>query len=334
MNPQLLVIAAGPAVTLQDAGRFGFARFGVTPAGPMDRGEFLAATTAVNASSAIEISLAGATFCCVEAPLTVALAGGAFDCHVNGASIPSACILTLQPGTTLNIKAGYSGAWCYLALGGSLDHAHTLGSIACHTRSGLGGRALTPGDRLRLAEPLFPQCATQALHAPWLMTHHEPIRILPGPQDDYFSQETLDLLISSKWRLTTRSDRMAYELAGPKLRHLCGHDIVSDGIVMGAIQITGSGAPFILMADYQPTGGYPKIATVISSDLGRLAQYRTDDTIEFTFIDHEEAVQARRLMQNMIALKATLLPLRGSLSQELLFNENLVDGVVSAYEEP
>ena len=334
MIPQLLVIAAGPVVTLQDAGRFGFARFGVTPAGPMDRGAFLAATKAVNASSAIEISLAGATFSCEDAPLTVAYAGGAFDCHVNGVSIPSACILTLQPGTSLSIKAGHHGAWCYLALGGSLDHAHTLGSIACHTRSGLGGRALIPGDRLRLSEPFFPQCATQALHAPWLMTRHKPIRILPGPQDDYFSQEALDLLISSKWRLTTRSDRMAYKLTGPKLSHLCGHDIVSDGIVMGAIQITGSGAPFILMADYQPTGGYPKIATVISSDLGRLAQYRAGDTIEFNLVDYEEAIEVRRSIQNMIASGATLSPLKSSFSQELLSNENLIGGVISAYEEP
>jgi allophanate hydrolase subunit 2 len=154
-----------------------------------------------------------------------------------------------------------------------------------------------------------------------------------GPQQDYFSRETIATLLSARWRLSERSDRMAYRLEGPNLQHLSGHDIVSDGAAFGAIQIPGDGAPLVLMADRQPTGGYPKIATVIGADICALAQARPGDFVEFEAVSWEEAVAARRARALSIDAGVTLEPvLRTEFSPEFLLGRNLVGGVVDGRE--
>ncbi len=319
MNARLLIRAAGPGVTIQDEGRFGHARFGVTPAGPMDLGAYLAATRAVGALdhaafgwnrpnadnvidsksleralrekpdstfsqralAAIEVSLGGVVLEAESATLPVAVAGGAFDIRLDGRALPSACVLPLAPGSRLSLRAGVSGAWCYVALGARLGVAPTLGSRAAHLRSGLGPKPLAAGDAFALADVASAPSELQALRAPWLAPSDAPIRVLLGPQNDYFAPEAVEIFLNAQWRIGARSDRMAYRLEGPAIPHLRGHDIVSDGVAMGAIQIPGDGAPLALMADRQPTGGYPKIATVIGADLGRLAQRRPGEALRF-----------------------------------------------------
>ena len=124
---------------------------------------------------------------------------------------------------------------------------------------------------------------------------------------------------------------MAYRLEGPAIRHRRGHDIVSDGVAMGAIQIPGDGAPLALMADRQPTGGYPKIATVIgAADLGRLAQLRPGEGLSFRAVDWDEAVAARRAYFEAMEAGATREPLGAEMTTESLLAENLVGGVVNA----
>lgn len=331
MSARLLVRAAGPGVTLQDAGRFGLSRYGVTPAGPMDADAFLAATQAVGAATAVEVSLGGAVFEAEGATVAVAVAGGAFDIRLDGRPLPPACVATLAPGAQLALRPGAAGAWCYVAPAAEIDVAPTLGSRASHTRSGIGPAALRAGDALALLSPCPAPADVATLHAPWLAPAEEPIRALPGPQADYFSPQTLAGFFAADWRLSPRSDRMAYALQGPLLRHARGHDIVSDGAVMGAIQIPGDGAPFVLMADRQPTGGYPKIACVIGADLGRLAQMRPGATVRFAAVSWEAAVAARRQRQTLIAAGVRLEPL-ADLSSATLLGENLVGGVVSARE--
>ncbi|WP_036283830.1 biotin-dependent carboxyltransferase family protein [Methylocystis sp. ATCC 49242] len=330
MTARLLVRAAGPGVTVQDAGRFGHSRFGVTPAGPMDKAAFLAATRAVDAVAAIEVSLGGATFEAGGATLMVALAGGAFDIRLDGEKLPVACVTPLPPGSRLSVRAGASGAWCYLAVGARFELARALGSLATHARSGIGPKPLTAGDALPLSHIADPPCEVRALHAPALARGDAPIRVMLGPQDDYFSPEAIETFLSAEWRVGARSDRMAYALEGPRLAHSRGHDIVSDGAAMGAVQIPGSGAPFVLMADRQPTGGYPKIACVIGADLGRLAQLRPGERLRFRAVSWEEAVAARRALETATAAEADLPPLAAGLSSEALLATNLVSGVVSA----
>jgi biotin-dependent carboxylase-like uncharacterized protein len=329
MSARLLVRAAGPGVTIQDAGRFGLSRFGVTPAGPMDPQAFLAVTGAAESAAAIEVSLGGAVLEAVGAMLAVAVAGGNFDVRLDGKALPPACVFPLAPGARAAIRAGASGAWCYVAIGARLNIPEALGSLSTHARSGIGPRPLAPGDALTLSDVAPPPQAPQALDAPWLARDDSPIRVMLGPQDDYFSPEAIAAFLSAEWRVGARSDRMAYSLDGPRLTHARGHDIVSDGAAMGAIQVPGSGAPFVLMADRQPTGGYPKIATVIGADLGRLAQLRPEETLRFRAVGWEEAVAARTAVKRRMA---TLSPLAAEVSAETLLTANLIGGVVNAQD--
>ena len=330
MSARLLVDAAGPGVTIQDEGRFGLSRYGVTPAGPMDLGAYLVATQAAGADSAIEVSLGGAALRAEGATLCVAIAGGDFDIRLDGTRLPSACLLPLAPGSRLTLRAGPSGAWCYVAVGGMLGLAPTLGSLATHARSDLGPKPLAAGDALPITDAAAAPPGPQVLIAPWLARDNAPIRVLLGPQTDYFAQAEIERFLSARWRIGARSDRMAYRLEGPAIRHARGHDIVSDGVAMGAIQIPGDGAPLALMADRQPTGGYPKIATVVGADLGGLAQLRPGEHLFFRAVSWDEAVAARRAHFAAIEAGVGREPLHAEPTTESLLAENLVGGVVSA----
>ena len=331
MNARLRILSAGPGVTLQDEGRRGFLRYGVTPAGPMDADAFLAATRAAGAGAAIEVSLGGVEIAAEEAEVGVAICAGNFEVRLDGRRLPGACALTLAPGARLALRAGPSGAWAYVAPFGRFDLAPVLGSLSTHTRSGLGGlKGCGPaaGDALGLVGARPGPKEPMALHAPWLEVASEKLRVLLGPQLDFFERETVALFLSARWRLSARSDRMAYRLEGPKLAHRSGHDIVSDGLAMGAIQVPGDGAPLVLMADRQPTGGYPKIAHVIGADLPALAQKRPGEEICFTAVSLEEAVAARRAKARALAEGVRLEALTPELTSEYLLGRNLVGGVV------
>jgi biotin-dependent carboxylase-like uncharacterized protein len=339
MMARLVVVFAGPGVTLQDGGRHGLLRYGVTPAGPMDPAAHAAANLAAGApqgGAAIEVSLGGLDLIAEGGTLGLAIAGGAFDIRLDGRQLPQACALRLAPGARLSLRPGPAGAWCYVAVGGRFDLPPTLGSLSTHTRSqlgGLAGRALRAGDVLPVADARFPPDQEAcALLAPWLMRSRTPLRVLLGPQDDYFTKEAVETFLGAAWRLSPRSDRMAYRLVGPKLAHAKGHDIVSDGVAFGAIQVPGDGAPLILMADRQPTGGYPKIAHVIGADLGALAQARPGDSVSFKAVSHAEAVEARRQLSAALAEGPDFAPLKPDLSTEFLLSHNLIGGVSSGSE--
>lgn len=333
MSARLRLLAAGPGVTFQDAGRFGFARYGVTPAGPMDLAAFRIATGAVGATAAIEISLAGATLTAEEIPLAVAIAGGGFDLRLDGAPLPAASLIPLAPGAKLVVRAGAAGAWCYLAIGGAPQIPVQLGSVATHSRSGLGPPPLAGGDSVSILAPAAPPATPVTLLSPALIQDDSPIRVMPGPQDDYFPEAALDAFFAAEWRIGARSDRMAYALEGPRIESRRGYDIVSDGVAQGAIQITGSGAAFVLMADRQPTGGYPKIGTVIGADLGRFAQKRPGAAVRFRRATWADAMAARRDFFDKINAGVTLkalTPASEALSAETLLGANLVGGFISA----
>ena len=331
---RLRILSAGPGVTLQDEGRRGFLRYGVTPAGPMDADAFLAATGAAGTEAAIEVSLGGVELAAEEGEIGLAICGGNFDVRLDGRPLPAACALTLAPGARLSLRAGPSGAWAYVAPFGRFDLPKVLGSLATHTRSGLGGlegRGLAAGDALNILDARAGPKAPMALNAPWLGAVSHSFRILLGPQQNHFASETIATFLTSSWRLSARSDRMAYRLDGPPLAHRFGHDIVSDGLAMGAIQIPGDGAPLVLMADRQPTGGYPKIAHVIGADLPALAQKRPGEDIRFTQASLEEAVAARRARARALAESVRLEAITPELTSELLLERNLVGGVVGDF---
>jgi biotin-dependent carboxylase-like uncharacterized protein len=325
----LRIEAAGPGVTVQDAGRRGFLRYGVTPAGPMDADAFAAATMAAVADAAIEVSLGGVSLAAEEGAIGLAIAGGGFDVRLDDRLLPSGCVFTLAPGARLVLRPGVAGAFAYVAPFGRFDLPPVLGSLAIHARSGLGGfagRGLCAGDALRIAEPRPEPAETLRLCAPWTSAAPARLRVLLGPQDDFFARETIELFLDATWRLSPRSDRMAYRLEGPRLISARCHDIVSDGLAFGAIQVPGEGAPLVLMADRQPTGGYPKIAHVIGADLPALAQKRPGEELRFAAVKWEEAVAARRARAELLAAGVQLEPLAQELTSEFLLSRNLIDG--------
>lgn len=301
----------------------------------MDPLAFAIANRAAGAAAgavAIEVSLGGVELAAEAAPIGVAVAGGEFRIALDGRALPPAVALTLQPGEALSIKPGPAGVWCYVAIAGAVTVPPVLGSVSTHTRSGiggLGGRTLQPGDFLPVAPRAGPLLEPSEI--PLIRASGPPdlIRVVLGPQDDYFAPDQIAAFLAGPWRISSRSDRMAYQLEGPVLRHAKGFNIVSDGIALGAIQVPGDGRPIALMADRQPTGGYPKIATVIRADLGRLAQCRAGATVRFESVTVEAAVAAWRAALAEVEGLALRPLVRRDLSSEFLLGVNLVDGVTS-----
>jgi biotin-dependent carboxylase-like uncharacterized protein len=329
------VLSAGPGTTLQDAGRHGYLRYGVTAAGPMDSLAHATANLAVGnpaGSTALEVSLGGIEVTAESGPLNVAVAGGEFTLSLDGRPLPPAVVLNLDEGAVLKIRAGRSGSWCYLAVAGRLVVPKVLGSHATHTRTGFGGvdgRAIAAGDRLGIERSGSSKPPLSAIVVPWLDRPNTTIRVVLGPQHDYFADDQIAAFLAGPWSVSAKRDRMAYFLEGPQLTHARGYNIVSDGIAMGAVQVPGDGRPIVLMADRQSTGGYPKIATIIGPDLGRLAQARPGTRFRFEAVSIAQAVAARREEAAVLARGIVAEPLvRTHLSSEFLLGHNLIDGVV------
>ena len=197
MRGRLRVLHAGPGATLQDSGRHGYLRYGVTPAGPMDWTAFRTANFALGndeRAAAIEVPPGGVEVICENAPLWVAFAGGAFVWRRGGVALPTAARLRLQPGESLAARAGAHGAFAFLAAAGGFDTPAVMGSRATHLRSGMGGiegRMLRAGDVLPAAAPAREPDGEALIDAPWLARDSDPFRVVLGPQDDYFTAESL-----------------------------------------------------------------------------------------------------------------------------------------------
>jgi biotin-dependent carboxylase-like uncharacterized protein len=168
---------------------------------------------------------------------------------------------------------------------GGFDVKPVMGSASTYLRGKLGGyegRSLQPGDVLST-------CASSGQHLPpnlrlpgeYQPAYRDVIRVIVGPQDDAFTQEGIETFLSAEYTVTQDADRMGCRLDGPKIRHKDGADIISDGIALGAIQIPASGTPIIMLADHQTTGGYTKIAHVISVDIPSIAQKKPGDKLKF-----------------------------------------------------
>lgn len=320
----LSILRAGPVCTVQDAGRSGYLRFGVTPAGPMDWISHQTANILAGnrpGDAAIEIGPGGLSVTAEGGPLRIGLCAAGFRVRRDGSGLPGRAMLHLAPGARLDIEPGPARVWAYLAVAGGFAEPPVMGSMATHLRSGLGpfgGLALAGGRVLPVAAGPDGDTGDRgnggddeaALPDP-LPDGPGPVRFVPGPQDDCFAPGAVAALASATWTLAPRSDRMAYRLSGPPLRHAAGHDIVSDGIALGAIQVPGDGLPLVLMADRQPTGGYPKIGTVIRADLPRLAQTRPGQGLRLAPVTVEAAVEAlRAAIPDPARLRARCRPVR------------------------
>ena len=284
-------------------------------------------TLAVEADSA-RIAVAGS-----QAPIDIVSPDGGGTRRL--AAYESARLLR---GQTLKIGALTGSAILYLAVEGGFDIAPVMGSQSTLTRGGIGGfegRALRPGDVLPLRQQAAPE-REEIMLPPLDLAPPPRIRVVLGPQDDHFTPAGLRTLLESTYTISRASDRMGMRLEGPTLEHsVKGANIVSDGIAPGSIQVPGNGLPIVLLADRQTTGGYPKVATVISADMPALGRMTPGSKIAFAAVDIEAAESAaRQLAADIEALPGRIVPVRRGPVIDLtkLMGENLISGTVDARE--
>ncbi|HKF70303.1 MAG TPA: biotin-dependent carboxyltransferase family protein [Stellaceae bacterium] len=340
MTAALKVVAPGLHTTVQDLGRFGYQEFGVPVSGALDATSHRLANRIVgNDESAptLEILFQGPTLEVMADSVRVGVAGGDAEIEILDESsrrLGGWRSVLFHRGQIFRVSRLGDVACCYLAVEGGLSVERCLGSASTYARGGFGGfegRALRAGDLVQLAHERAVERAELGFAEPPPSTRAQPIRLVPGPQQDYFAEIALETLISREFTVSKHSDRMGMRLDGPALAHRGGYNIVSDGIATGAIQVPGSGQPILLLADHQTTGGYPKIATVISADIPVAGRRKPGDAIRFTTVDVAEAERLRREAENDFqALVASLAPVgsAGDVDASRLFETNLISGVV------
>jgi antagonist of KipI len=301
MSP-LVIHDAGPLTTIQDLGRPGYLRVGIPESGPMDRDAFLLANRLVgnaDGAAALECTLIGPRVEFTD-ERAVAITGAETPVALNGAEAPRWQAFGVKAGDVLKLGPARSGVRAYLAVSGGIDTPPALGSRATYLRGrlgGLGGRALRKDDRLPLG-PAHPAPLGRVRPARVPVYTSEPeIRVVLGPQDDRFTARGVAALLEEPYELLPQSDRMGARLRGPLIEHAGGHDIVSDGIALGGIQVVGDGQPIVLLADRQSTGGYTKIATVCSFDVARVGQLKPGQRLRFRRVTVAEAHAALRARQ-------------------------------------
>jgi len=345
MTAALRFVSAGLLTTLQDMGRFGYQHLGIPVSGALDPVSLSAANLLVGnppETAALEIAYRGPTLAVEADSVRIACAGAsaAIDLVAGGEATRVRRLAMrmsgrLERGELVRIGALSGGSVLYLAAEGGFDVPAVLGSRSTLVRAGIGGlngRALASGDRL-------PLCRSRAADAEEVMLASLDLappprfRIILGPQDDYFSAEALRLLGEASFTVTAASDRMGMRLDGPRLEHSKGYNIISDGIATGAVQVPGNGLPIVLLADRQTTGGYPKVATVISADLPALGRLTPGAKVRFCVVGIEEA-EARRRQQAAelatLAQRIVPVPRAAVVDEARLSGANLVSGMIDA----
>jgi len=288
------ILDAGPLTTVQDLGRRGQLRYGIPQSGALDRFALIAANRLVgnrDDAAGLECTLLGPTFT-VDRPGAIAVTGAESKVTVNGLDVPRWATIALSADDVVKIGAARSGLRSCIAFSGGIDVPLLLGSRATYVRGAFGGyegRGLRRGDRLRTfeTEPCVPWELARDMVPRYA---DEPVvRVVLGPQADRFTADGIASLLQSVYQLSPQSDRMGARLQGDRIMHKQGHDIISDGTALGSIQVPGDGQPIILLVDRQSTGGYTKIATVCSFDIGRIGQLRPGQGLRFVAVGVDEA---------------------------------------------
>jgi 5-oxoprolinase (ATP-hydrolysing) subunit C len=333
---KLVILSIGPASSVQDGGRFGAQRYGLTPSGAMDRFALAAANCLAGnpqVTAAIEIGPYGASLKARGGAVRVALSGAPRSADIGSRSVAWDTSATIADGETLKLGMARGGSFSYLAIEGGIKGEPVFGSLSVNARAGLGSpypRPLQSGDELDVtAASSGPE---RRIDLPAAVAG--PIRMVLGPQNDEFSEEAVKLFLDSEWKISATSDRMGYRLEGPVIKHLHGHNIVSDGTVNGSIQVPGNGQPIVLMSDRGTSGGYPKIATVITADFGRFAQIPAGTAFRFKAVSIEEAQgEARKFAELLRTLPDRLGSIESfDLNVEALQDANVAGVAISAMD--
>lgn len=333
----LAVLDPGARTLVQDLGFRGGRDRGVPRSGVLDRDGLRLLNGLLGNpadSPALELAVTAPRFRVEDGPVRIACGAGLSGHVLRGGEkigVGEWSALTLAPGDELVLQPPARGGTALLGIGGGLDLPRLFGSHATLLASAIGGfegRALRTGDRLKISGPAV---GGGPLRLSARLGRSGRIRVVPGPQTEWFTDAALDEFLSAEWQVTPALDRMGMRLSGPKLEHSeRGADIVSDGVVPGAIQVPAEGQPIVLLADAQTTGGYPKVATIISADLSILAGMVAGDRLRFravTVAEAETAARERVKELDRIARSAESMP---ASPDEALYSCNLVSGGVNA----
>lgn len=343
MTGRLTLIDPGLGASLQDFGRRGLQRYGAPPAGALDRDALRLANALVGApadQAALEMRFLGPTIEAAADSVRVAVVGADVAMRLSRAADGSEEEIgpdrsaRLERGDRLKVGALRGASTAYLAVEGGFAVAPTLGSRSFFARGPFGGffgRPLAAGDALPLARADARPGDERALAAPYASGQPARIRVVLGPQDDYFTAAGLETFLSTEWRVGADIDRMGLRLEGPVIEHAKGFNIVSDGLTTGAIQVPGAGLPIVLLADRGTAGGYPKIGTVITPDLGALGRLGPAGALRFAAVSARDGVAAARARAGEIAaMIAGIVTFKGAPGLDLkkLYEGNLVTGLV------
>ena len=297
----------GLFTTVQDLGREGFGPFGVSASGAADALSLRIGNRLVgNAEGAagLEMTLLGGTLLFPEGAVG-ALAGSDFGASLDGKPLEMWTAFEARPGQALRLGPTRSGARCYLCVRGGIEVEPFLGSASTHILSGLGGhegRALRKGDVLNIGAASG-STRGRSLNAQALknLSPRKVLRVTPGPQSDWFSEPAQQIFYASTYRVAEESNRMGLRLEGAAIPALASGEMISEGVALGAVQVPQGGMPIILFVEQQTTGGYPKIANVISADFHSLGQLRPRDEIRFERVEWETARDLLREQEELIA---------------------------------
>ncbi len=301
------VQAAGLFTTVQDLGREGFGPMGVSPSGAADSISLRIGNRLVGNSegaAGLEMTLLGGTYLFPDGA-NVALAGSDFGASVDGAPVDCWRDVEIQPGQTLALGPTRTGARCYLCVRGGIAVDLFLGSASTHVLSGLGGldsRPLRDGDVLNIGEA--PATFRRFSLTPQTLKRLSPRRVLRvtlGPQSDWFPESSQHLFYSTKYRVTEGANRMGLRLQGAPIPAQHKGGMISEGVSLGAVQVADAGQPIILFVEQQTTGGYPKIANVISADIASVGQLRPRDEVEFQKVSWDMARFLLREQERLLA---------------------------------
>ena len=291
------VLHPGVHTTIQDLGRPGFMKYGTPASGVADRFSARVANFLVGNSpgaALLEITLFRLELLALN-DLAIAVTGGNLSPLVNGNPLPMWQNYFLKKGDRVAFRARKQGFRAYLAVQGGFSGQKFLGSRSVFAR-GLMGSTLKASEVLETgsagAKPPSPKSLAKNMIPPFPSSHL--LRVILGPQEDRFTPTGIETFLSSEYRVSPQSDRMGYRLRGPHIEHLKGADIISEPIARGAIQVPGDGLPILLLWDAQVSGGYTKIANIISTDLDRMAQVMPGESLRFRAVTLEEAHELLR----------------------------------------
>jgi antagonist of KipI len=301
------VVAPGLLTTVQDLGRPGFGPIGVSPSGAADPislrlGNRLVAND--DSAAGLEMTLLGGIFV-FPAGAILALTGSDFGATLDDVPLDLGTSAEAQPGQMVRLGATSSGARCYLCVEGGIAVKPFLGSASTHMLSGLGGfkgRPLRKGDVVHVGSRTKPfRKRTIAPQAWENLSSRKVLRVTPGPQVDWFSESSQDSFYASTYRVGEQSNRMGLRLDGPAVPLRGSSEMITEGVSLGAIQVPTAGSPILLFVEQQTTGGYPKIANVISADLHRVGQLRPRDEIRFERVTFDTALSLRIEQEKLLA---------------------------------